>query len=147
MKKTMLCTFGLLLAACHDEPTMTFGLEFRVAGSETGALTSQFCSPPGEYGGLMHGSSIDDWEIDEPPPHLFLEAEPDAEENVYRVQVYVASELEEDGIWWEPSEVLAERTYDSAFGESGAQDSFVVDFEEQRYTVEGAGAPARHRMP
>ena len=69
MKKTMLCTFGLLLAACHDEPTMTFGLEFRVAGSETGALTSQFCSPPGEYGGLMHGSSIDDWEIDEPPPH------------------------------------------------------------------------------
>jgi hypothetical protein len=87
-------------------------------------------------------SSIDRWDIDEPPPHLFMEAEPDAEANVFRARVYVASERDPDGIWWLPGEILAERVYDGAFGESGARDAFVVDFEGEPYTVEVLGVPA-----
>jgi hypothetical protein len=130
---------ALLLAACNDEGTVTFGLDFRVIGSDSEAQSAQVCTPPGAYHGSLSASSIDDWEIDEPPPHLFLELYPDGEENVYRVQVYSASEREKDGIWWEPSEILVERTYDAAFGENGRTDSFVVDFEGQQYTVEVLG--------
>lgn len=138
MKSSMLA-FALLLAACNEEGTVTFGLDFRVTGSNTGAQSAQVCTPPGAYHGNSSASSIDDWGIDEPPPHLFLELYPDGEENVYRIQVYTASEREDDGIWWVPSEIIAERTYDAAFGENGATDSFVVDFEEQQYTVEVLG--------
>jgi len=138
MKNSALA-FALLLAACNEEGSVTFGLDFRVIGSELGAQSAQVCTPPGAYHGSVSASSIDDWEIDEPPPHLFLEAYPDGEENVYRIQVYSASEREEDGIWWVPSEILAERTYDAAFGENGGRDSFVVDFEDQQYTVEVLG--------
>lgn len=147
MKKAILVASVLLLAACHEEPTMAFGLEYRVLGSELPAEpVHSGCTPPGAYGGLS-GSSIDSWEIGEPPPHLFLEAEPDAEDDVYRIRVFIALEREEDGIWWEPSEMLAERTYDSTFGELGERDSFVVNFEEQTYTVEVQGLPPGATCP
>jgi hypothetical protein len=143
MKTATFFAFTLLLAACHDEPTMTFGLDVRVDdGSQPAEQTSDWCIPPGAASGETSGSSIDRWEIDEPPPHMFMDAEPDADENVYRVRVYVASERDEDGIWWEPSEILAERVYDAEFGESGARDAFVVDFEGEPYTVEVRGVPA-----
>src|SRR5262245_14640658 len=129
MKTASSFAFALLLAACHDEPLMTFGLDFRVHdGSQPSEQVSAWCVDPGASSGATTGSSVV-WEIDEPPPHLFMDAEPDAEENVYRVRVYVALERDEDGMWWEPSEILAERVYDAEFGEGGAGDSFVVDFE------------------
>jgi len=46
-----------------------------------------------------------------------------------------------------PSEVLAERVYDSKFGEGGQQDSFVVDFEGEPYTIEVLGIPAFASCP
>ncbi len=148
MKTATFFAFALLVAACHDEPAMTFGLDFRVRdGGEPSEQTSAWCIYPGATGGETTGSSIDRWEIDEPPPHLFMDAEPDAEENVYRVRVFVASERERDGIWWEPSEILAERVYDAEFGESGARDSFVVDFEGEPYTVEALGIPTTAACP
>jgi hypothetical protein len=146
MKNSALA-FALLLAACHEEGAVSFGLDFRVIGSAAEAQSAQLCTAPGAYHGSVVASSIDDWEIDEPPPHLFLEAYPDGEQNVYRIQVYSASEREADGIWWEPSEILAERTYDAAFGENGGRDSFVVDFEDQRYTVEVQGLPPDAACP
>ena len=148
MKKAICFAFALLLAACHDEPEMTFGLGFRVRDANQPAEPAldeeaiDWCISPGASSGETAGSSIDNWEIDEPPPHLFMDAEPDAEANVYRVRVYVASERDRDGIWWVPSEVLAERVYDGAFGENGGRDSFVVDFEGEPYTVEALGLPA-----
>lgn len=146
MKNSALA-LALLLAACNEEGSVTFGLDFRVIGSDMGAQSAQVCSPPGAFHGNLSASSIDDWAIDEPPPHMFLELYPDGEENVYRVQVYTASEREEDGIWWVPSEILADRTYDAAFGQSGGTDSFVVDFEGQRYTVEVLGLPPGAACP
>jgi hypothetical protein len=144
--KTTLIGFALLLAACNEDPTLTFGLEFRVADTDTGTLSAQMCRPPGEHDGNVSGTSIDDWAIDEAPPHLFLDAEPDGEANAYHVQVYSASERD-DGIWWLPSEILADRTYDAAFGEGGGEDSFVVDFEGQRYTVTVLGLPPDATCP
>jgi hypothetical protein len=148
MKEAIFFAFALLLPACHDEPTMSFGLLLR---SRESSLPPEqgldSCRPPGEYGGSRFGVSIDNWEINEPPPHLFLETNPDAEENVYRVRVYSALEYEKDGIWWKPSELLAERTYDSAFGEGGRQDSFMVDFGEEQYTVEARGLPPDATCP
>ena len=148
MKSAIYFATVLILAACHEEPEMTFGLGIRVLdgseGDDVTQLTEQtidWCIAPGAATGESSGSSID-WKIDEPPPHLFMDAEPDAEENVYRVRVYVTSERDEDGIWWVPSEVLAERVYDAEFGENGGRDSFVVDFEGQPYTVEALGLPA-----
>ena len=141
MKKATLLPFALLVGACHEEPAMTFGLNFSVGfGSQPAEQSS--CIPPGSHSGETTGNSIDNWEIGEPPPHLFMDAEPDAEQNVFRVRVYVASEREKDGIWWTPSEVLAERVYDGSFGESGARDSFVVNFEEEAVTIEVLGLPA-----
>jgi hypothetical protein len=143
MEKATCFAFALLLAACHDEPTMTFGLDVRVHdGAQPAETTSEWCIAPGSASGETSGTSIDKWEIDEPPPHLFMDAEPDAEENVFRVRVYVASEREKGGIWWQPSEILAERVYDGQFAESGEHDSFVVDFEGEPYTVEVMGLPA-----
>ena len=148
MKSLISFAFALLLAACHDEPVMTFGLGVRVDDGNEPAEppldeeTIDWCIPPGAASGEGSGSSIDNWEIGEPPPHLFMDAEPHAEQNVYRVRVYVASEYEKDGIWWQPSEILAERTYDGTFGESGGHDSFVVDFQGEPYTVQVLGLPA-----
>ena len=146
MKKASLLPLVLLLGACHEEPAMTFGLNFRV-GDSTRPVEQASCIPPGANSGETTGSSIDNWEIGEPPPHLFMDAEPDAEDDVYRVRVYVAYEIEKGGIWWEPSEILAERVYDVTFGESGGQDSFVVDFEGEPYTVEVVGIPAHASCP
>lgn len=141
-KHHLLAALALLLSACEEDPIVTFGLDFRVRDGELPSeQTAAFCLPPGASHGSTSASSIDAWEIDEPPPHLFLEADPDGEENVYRVRVYVASERDDEGFWWEPSEVLAERVYDSAFGEGGSADSFVVVFEGQQYTVEARGLP------
>jgi hypothetical protein len=149
METANLFAFALLLAACHEEPTMTFGLKLRVLDSDRPPEQEQtMCRPPGEYGGSTVGVSIDKWDIGEPAPHLFLESDPDAEENIYRVRVYTAVDHEEGGgVWWEPSEILAERSYDSGFGEGGEQDSFVVNFEEQPYTVEVQGLPSLATCP
>jgi hypothetical protein len=145
----MVVAFALLHVACHETPTMSFGLSFLIRGSDLPPTeTAQSsCTPPGASHGSISASSIDDWEIGEPPPHLFLELDPDAEENVYRIRVFSALEHDEDGFWWVPSEILAERSYDGAFGESGAQDAFVVDFEEQQYTVDVQGLPPDAACP
>lgn len=137
------CAFALLLPACEEGyPSVTFGLEFNVR--EVNAPleeTAAICVSPGAGDGSRTASSINHWEIGEPPPHLFLEADPDGYENVYRVRVYTASERERDGIWWVPSEILAERVYDDEFGEGVGLDSFTVDFEGQQYIVEAQGLP------
>ena len=143
MKKAILLSFALLLTAClEEEPaTMTFGLELSVLHDNLPRdQVGSMCVPPGAHSG--EGTGFGAWGNEEAPPHLFVDAEPDAEDNVYRVQVYVASERDADGIWWTPSEVLAERSYDGAFGESGGEDSFVVDFEGQPYTTLVLGLPA-----
>jgi hypothetical protein len=138
----------VLFSACHVEPLMTFGLEFRARGGDTPPGQAQvMCRPPGESDGNSTAGSIDHWEIDEPPPHLFLEATPDAEENLYRVSVYSASERDAHGIWWKASQILAERTYDGEFGERGQTDSFVVDFEGEQYTVDVLGLPPSASCP
>lgn len=148
MKRAICCAFALLLPACHDEPTMTFGLDLLYReSSEPPEEALPHCRPPGEYGDTPSGVSIDHWEIGEAPPHLFLESTPDAEENVYRVRVYSSSEREKDGVWWAPDEVLAERTYDRAFGESGGRDTFTVDFGAEQYTVEARGLPPDATCP
>lgn len=146
MKNISACVVALLLAACHDEPAMTFGLEFRFLDPDMpdGPATTS-CVPPGSHGGETSG--VGSWPTGAPPPHLFLEAEPDAEENVFHVRVFVASERDEDGIWWVPSEVLAERTYDGAFGEGGGEDSIVVDFEGRPQTIEVLGLPPEAPCP
>jgi hypothetical protein len=140
MKQAILIAFALL-AACHEEPAaMTFGLNIRLLESDVapeGASSS--CIPPGSNTGEV--SSFGAWDIGAPPPHLFVEADPDAEEEVYRVRVFIASERDADGIWWKPSDVLAERRYDSTFGESSAQDSIVVDFAGEPYTIDVLGLP------
>lgn len=143
MRSPILFAIALLLPACEGgDPSVTFGLEFRARyGDLPSQQTAELCEPPGRYHGNTSASSIDEWQIDEPPPHLFLETNPDGYDNVYRVRVYVASERDADGIWWKPSEVLAERVYDRQFGEGGATDSFMVDFEGQQYTVETRGIP------
>jgi len=141
MKTPTSFAFALLLTACHDEPLMTFGLDLRVLdGSQPAEQTSASCVDPGASSGATTGSSIV-WGLDEAPPHLFMDAEPDAEDNVYRVRVYVSSERDEERLWWKPSEILAERVYDAEFGEGGARDAFGVDFEGQPYTVEVLGVP------
>lgn len=125
---------------------MTFGLALRALGTDRPAeLAQRVCSPPGAYDGSATGVSIDVTEIGE-LPQLMLEAEPDAEENVYRVRLYVL-EREPGQIWWEPGEILAERSYDSEFGERGAEDSFGVDFDGEEYTVEVLGLPAATPCP
>jgi hypothetical protein len=139
MKASILVAFALL-AACHEEPAMTFGLNFRLLdGSPLSEGVSSSCIPAGRHTGEPSGFGA--WDIGELPPYVIVEAEPDAEEDVYRVLVFVASERDADGIWWTPSEVLAERSYDSTFGESGAQDSIVVDFKGEPYTIEVLGLP------
>jgi hypothetical protein len=143
VKKAIVLSFALLLTACQEEEQtpMTFGLDLRVLHDnlppdQVGSL----CAPPGAYDGETTG--VGKWGDRQAPPYLFLDADPDTEENVYRVRVFIASEHDEDGIWWKPSEVLAERSYDSTFGESGGEDSFVVDFEGKPYTIEVLGLPA-----
>jgi hypothetical protein len=141
MKQAILVAFALL-AACHEEPAeMSFGLNIRLleSGDVPSEGASSSCIPPGGNTGEV--GSFGAWDIGEPPPHLFVEADPDAEEDVYRVRVFIASERDADGIWWIPSEVLAERSYDSAFGESGALDSIVVDFKGEPYTIDVLGLP------
>lgn len=149
MKKASLLTFALLLAACHEEePTMTFGLDVHYRESARAAEQAlSWCRPPGDYHRSTSSTSIDNWDIGEPPPHLFLETDPDAEENVYRVRVYVVSEVDAQGFLTKPSAVLAERGYDSKFGESGEQDSFEVDFDGEPYTVEVQGLPPGSTCP
>jgi hypothetical protein len=148
MKKAGLLSFALLLAACHEEPTMTFGLEVRYRESSLAADQAlSWCRPPGDYHGAFSSTSIDDWDIGEPPPHLFLETDPDAKENVYRVRVYVVSEPDAEGFFTKPSAVLIERDYDSKFGEGGLQDSFVVDFNGEPYTVDVQGIPPESTCP
>lgn len=145
MKPANLFAFALLLSACHEEPAMTFGLNFRVIESTTPPEEmSSSCHPPGANSGET--SSFGSWTTGEPPPHLFVEAAPDAEENVYRVRIFVVSERDADGSW-KPGEVLAERTYDSTFGESGAEDTILVDFEGEPYTVEVLGLPSAATCP
>lgn len=148
MKTATSFAFALLLGACHSEPAMTFGLHVRATtGDDPAEQTSDWCFPAGAHTGETIGTSIDRWEIGEPPPHLFMDAEPDAWDEVYRVRVYVALEREADGGWWQPSEILAERVYDAKFGEGGARDSFVVDFEGEPYTVEVQGLSATDTCP
>ena len=78
-------------------------------------------------------------------PAGLVEAAPDAEQDVYRVRVYTASER--DGLWWKPDQVLAERSYDHVFGQGGALDSIVVDFEGQQHTIEVSGLPTSAQCP
>lgn len=145
MKYATLFAFALLFTACHEEPTMTFGLDFRLLRSDLPEEDAGgWCVPPGNYGGQISAVSL---EFDGPPPHLFIDADPDAEEDVYRVRVYVASEREKGGVFWEPSEILAERTYDAKFGASSGADSLSVEFEGRGYTVEAQGLPADATCP
>ena len=98
------------------------------------------CRDPGEFSSSV-GVSIDapaDGELNQ----LFLESDADAEDNVYHLRVYVAAERDPGQVWWEPGEILAERTYDHQFGELEEQDSFVVDYDGVRYTVDVVGLPA-----
>jgi hypothetical protein len=146
MKDAIFFAFALFLGACQEDATMTFGLSMRALGSDRPAeLAQDMCSPPGVHDGSTTGASIDVTEIGE-LPQLFLEADPDAEANIYRVRVYVA-EREDGELWWEPGEILAEHRYDSEFGESGGQDSFVVDFDGEQYTIEVLGLPAAATCP
>jgi len=149
MKLATLPAFALVLAACHEEPTMTFGIDVHALRSGTPPEEIQvMCRPPGEYGGGTIGYSINARGIAGPqPPPLMLETDPNAEENVYYVRVYTALEHDENGVWWGRDEVLAERSYDSSFGESREQDSFVVDFDGQQYTVEVSGLPPAATCP
>ena len=149
MRKSILFAAALALCACEDEYLVpTFGLDLRARANDIDhEQGSELCIPPAPYGGYTRASSIDDWEVYEETPHLFLEAEPDGEENVYRVRVYTASEREQDGVWWVPSEILAERVYDRRFGERGETDSFMVEFEGQQYTVEARGLPPDAACP
>jgi hypothetical protein len=148
MKRAIFFAFSLLLPACHDEPIIRFGLDLLYRRSSRPPEEAfEHCRPPGEYDGTRSGLSIDDWEIGEPPPHLFLESNPDAEKNVYRVRVYSSSTREEDGVWWSPDEMLAERIYDSAFGEGAQQDTFVVDVEGEQSTFEARGLPPGATCP
>lgn len=147
MRRSLPLALTLLLGACADEPTMTFGLQLRaVHGDAPEQLVADWCLAPGLPHGGVSASSID-MKIDEPPPHLFIEADPDGEQDVFRVQVYSAWQRDDDNFWWLPDEVLAERSYDSAFGSSGGRDSFVVDFDGQQYTVEVLGLPGSASCP
>jgi hypothetical protein len=147
MKKAIFFAFALLLPACHEEPTMSFGIHLKYRDSSSPSVPeNDDCHPPGSYG-VGSGASIDNWEIGEPPPHLFLEVNPDAERDVYNVRVFSSLMRDEDAVWWTPDELFAERTYDRAFGDSGGQDSFVVDFDGEQYTVEVQGLPPAAACP
>lgn len=148
MNRALPLALALLLSACPSDPPVTFGLNFRFLESSLSAeeQANAWCLPPGQFHGNISASSIN-IAIGDTPPHLFIEADPDGEEDVYRVRVYTASERDEDGIWWLPSEVLAERSYDSEFGRRGEQDSIVVDFEGQQHTIEVLGLPAAASCP
>jgi hypothetical protein len=123
MKKAILFAFALLLTACDEKP-MTFGLDVRhFEGDTPPEHAGRSCIQAGDLG----GSSAASIAFEGPPPHLWWELEADAEEGVYRVRAYVVSEYEEGSSLAKSSEVLAERIYDSEFGERGAEDSFVVD--------------------
>lgn len=139
---------ALLLSACPDDPPVTFGLNFRFLESDIPAeeQANAWCLPPGQSHGSTSASSIN-IAIGDTPPHLFIEAAPDGKQDVYRVRLYTAAERDADDFWWVPSEVLAERSYDSEFGQRGEQDSIVVDFEGQQYTVEVLGLPAAATCP
>lgn len=148
MKRALPLALALLLSACPEDPPVTFGLNFRflersVPAEEHG---NAWCLPPGQYHGNISASSIN-VAIGDTPPHLFIEADPDGKQDVYRVRVYSAAERDADGIWWLPSEILAERSYDSEFGQRGERDSIVVDFEDEQYTVEVLGLPASTSCP
>lgn len=148
MKLAPSLALALLLSACPQDPYMTFGLNFRFLErslppeEQAGA----FCLPPGVYHDSPSASSIGIG-IGDAPPHLFIEAYPDAKADVFHIQVYTALERDADGFWWQPSEILAERSYDTEFGQRGEQDAIVVDFEGEQYTVEVAGLPTGADCP
>ncbi|WP_437512770.1 hypothetical protein [Sorangium sp. So ce1099] len=141
MKKAILFAFAMLLTACDEEP-ITFGLDVRHLESDTPhEHAGGLCMQAGDLGGSSAFSISSEWS----PPHFWWEVEADAEEEVYRVRAYVVSEYEEGSRLAKSSEVLAERTYDSEFGERGAEDSFAVDFEGKQHTFEVLGLPATAR--
>lgn len=148
MNRALPLALALLLSACPDEPSLTFGLHFRFLEADLPAeeQANAWCLPPGQPHGDSTASSIN-IAIGDTPPHLFIEAAPDGYDDVYRVRVYSAEERDSDGFWWVPSEVLAERTYDGTFGQRGEQDSIVVDFEGQQHIVEVLGLPAGSDCP
>ena len=141
MKEAIFLSLALLVPGCSDETTMTFGIDVRALASDRPPEFAQaMCREPGEYSSAV-GVSIDapaDGELNQ----LFLESDADPDANVYHLRVYIAKEREPGQVWWEPGEILAEHRYDSEFGESGAQDSFAVDYEGDRYTIDVVGLPA-----
>lgn len=149
MRNFILFAAALALCACEDEYLdPTFGLDLRVRANDLPyEQGTAFCIPPPPNGGFGRGSSIDDWSIHEEPPHLFIDVDPDGDADAFHVQVYIASERETDGVWWVPSEILAERVYDRRFGERGQTDSFMVEFEGQQYTVSVLGLPPDATCP
>ena len=142
MKEAICLSLALLVPACGgDEPTMSFGLDIHALASDRPPEFAQgMCREPGEYSSSVAVS------LDAPAAgeynQLFLESDADAEDNVYHLRVYIAEEREPGQVWWEPGEILAERTYDHEFGERSEQDSFVVDYEGDQYTVNVVGLPA-----
>ena len=99
-KSHFVSPFALLLAACHDEPADDVRARLSRARRQPACRSREInrrstAYPPGAGSGETAGSSIDNWEIGEPPPHLFMDAEPDAEGTSTGSRVYVASEREQ----------------------------------------------------
>jgi hypothetical protein len=141
MTEAIFLSLALLVPACSDEPTVSFGIDVHALASDRPPEFAQgMCRDPGEFSSSV-GVSIDapaDGELNQ----LFLESDADAEDNVYHLRVYVAAERDPGQVWWEPGEILAERTYEHQFGELQEQDSFVVDYDGVRYSVDVVGLPA-----
>jgi hypothetical protein len=142
MKEAIFLSLALLVPACGgDEPTMSFGIDVHALGSDRPPeFTRAMCRESGEYSSSV-GVSID-FAAEGELNRVFLESDADPEDDVYHLRVYVAKERDPGQIWWEPGEVLAERTYDREFGERSEQDSFVVDFEGVEYAIDVSGLPA-----
>ena len=138
MKKASLLALALLLAACEDE-RMVFGIDVQAYDPE---FSSSLCDLPGESESIGSLTVFDD--AQQPPrPHYKSEIESDSDEQVYHVRVSAVTAVDEETRW----PVLEERTYDSAFGESGGQDSFVVDLKGEQVTFTVLGIPAEGECP
>ncbi|WP_437603328.1 hypothetical protein WMF28_17115 [Sorangium sp. So ce590] len=139
MKKASLLALALLLTACEEEKRMAFGIDVQAYDPE---FSASHCSLAGETETIGSLTVFDDTQ--QPPrPHYKFEFESDSDEQVYHVRVSDATAVDEEARW----PVLAERTYDSAFGESGGQDSFVVDLNGEQVTFRVLGIPAEGGCP
>ncbi|WP_437960694.1 hypothetical protein WME76_14275 [Sorangium sp. So ce119] len=139
MKRASILVLGLLLAACEDE-RMTFGISVQACEPET---PCSVCILPGQtesLGSLMTSDGPQ-------RPRYEFEVESDADEQVYHVRVSAVTAYDEETKTATSLELLEERTYDSAFGETGDQDSFVVDVKGEQVTLTVLGIPASGGCP